>query len=420
VSAPGSYWSTTNTPVTYASALQYIGEAVWNQSGSVSGGTDLWATGGGSSSYFAKPAWQLVVGVLSDGRRDVPDVALNASSIHDPYLIYSSDGNPGSTLEGIGGTSAAAPGMAAIAALVTQQQNGRVGNFNPALYGLSGLQANAGAAVFHRITSGNNTVPGQTGFSASSTNPLYNLASGLGSVDAGMLITHWNDFSGSTAGLSPTTVVVPATASVGSATLILPPTTPWVASIGSGSTWLGITPASGTGSTPLTYSAAANPTQMARTGTIMIDGQTLTVTQAAAAGATAQLSPSLSSLGFGADQVGTSSSQMELISNTGGLSLTLGAISITGTAQADFTLTGTCVTGLVLVSGASCYLSVSFDPAVAGARSAILHIGSTSIALSGTGMTGQTSGDGPLPLWSYVALGAMLAAIGARRQRKLS
>jgi subtilase family serine protease len=174
ISAPSTYWSTTNTAGTYASALQYIGEAVWNQSGTVSDGSDLWSSGGGASIYFAKPAWQLTTGVPSDGYRDVPDVALNASSAHDPYLIYSSDGNSSSTLEGIGGTSAAPPAMAAIAALVTQSQGGRVGSFNPPLYGLSEQQTHGGAAVFHPITSGNNTVPGQTGFTASVTDPIYN------------------------------------------------------------------------------------------------------------------------------------------------------------------------------------------------------------------------------------------------------
>ena len=130
VSAPSSYWSSTNSS-TFSSALQYIGEAVWNQSGTQSGGSGLWSSGGGASIYFAKPEWQLSTGVPSDGFRDLPDVSLAASCAHDPYLIYSSDGNTGSTLEGVGGTSAAAPSMAAIAALVAQKQKGRVGNFNP-------------------------------------------------------------------------------------------------------------------------------------------------------------------------------------------------------------------------------------------------------------------------------------------------
>src|SRR5205823_3446375 len=122
----------------------------------------------------------------------------------------------------------------AIAALVAQKRNGRVGNFNPVLYSLASQQASGGAVVFHTITSGNNSVPGQTGFSASGSDPVYNQATGLGSVDAGALLAHWSESAAPAAGLSPTSVVVPAGASVGSATLILPPATTWNASIGGG------------------------------------------------------------------------------------------------------------------------------------------------------------------------------------------
>jgi pseudomonalisin len=416
VSSPGTYWAAGNS-ATYTSAIEYIPEAVWNQSATVSGGSDLWASGGGVSLYYAKPAWQLSTGVPSDGRRDLPDVALNASSVHDPYLIYSSDGNPSSTLEGIGGTSAAAPNMAAIAALVVQRQNGRVGSFNPVLYGLSMLQAGGGGVVFHQITSGNNTVPGQTGFSASTADPVYNQASGLGSIDGGALLAHWNDFAGPTAGLAPASVVLPATVSVGSATLTLPSTTSWSAAVGGGgSGWLTVTPGSGTGSAPLTYAAAANTAATSRTGTITIDGQVLTVTQAAASGSS-QIVVSSSTLSFGSDQVGlTTPAQRILVSNTGGSALTLGTISITGSAQTDYGDSGSCVTGLMLAAGASCFLQVTFDPTAAGARSATLQLGSTSIALSGTGEN-SVAGDGPLPLWSYAMLAVCLMLIAASRNR---
>ncbi|HEY0340806.1 MAG TPA: protease pro-enzyme activation domain-containing protein, partial [Steroidobacteraceae bacterium] len=251
VSTPTSYWGSANTPGTFASALQYIGEAAWNQSGNVPGGSDLWSSGGGASAYFAKPAWQLSTGVPSDGVRDVPDVALSASSLHDPYLIYSSEGNPRPTLESIGGTSASAPSMAAIAVLVVQQQNGRVGSFAPVLYGLSDLQVNGGAPIFHRIISGNNSVPGQIGFAGTSSDPTYNEVTGLGSVDAGLLVAHWSDFRGTGSGLSPANAVVPAARTVGSATLLLPSNTAWSATVSSGASgWLTVTPASGTGSAP--------------------------------------------------------------------------------------------------------------------------------------------------------------------------
>jgi hypothetical protein len=125
---------------------------------------------------------------------------------------------------------------------------------------------------------------------------------------------------------------------------------------------------------------------------------------------------SVSALNFGADMVGsTTAAQTLLVSNTGGTSITLGSISITGAARADYADTGTCVAGLVLAPGASCFLRVTFDPSVAGSRSATLQIGSASLTLSGTGE--PATGDGPLPPWSYVMMAALLLTISAIRLR---
>ncbi len=424
VADPGSYWSTGNASGTRASALSYIPEAVWNQSGSVSGGVDLWASGGGASIYFAKPAWQLAAGVPSDGRRDVPDVALSASSVHDGYVLFSSDGHPAGTVLIIGGTSAAAPSMAGIAVLVAQSQNGRVGNFNPVLYGLSGMQANGGAPVFNLITSGNNSVPGQTGFSASSSDPTYNQATGLGSVDAGQLIAHWADYTAPVFGLSPTAAVVPATTFVGAASLTLPSTTSWSAVVGGGGAgWLSVTPASGTGSAPLTYSATANSASGARSGTITVDGQVLSVTQAAGKGSTAEGIVSAANLDFAADPVGqSSSSQQVLVSDTGHADLTLGAISLSGGEAGDFSESGSCVAGLVLSPGASCYLNIGFDPTALGTRTATLQIdlgsgGPMTVGLTGIGSAAPRDIDAPWPPWAYALLAVLLYVIAYRRQR---
>jgi pseudomonalisin len=426
VSNPSSYWSPSNTPGTQISVLSYIPEAVWNQSGTVSGGSELWASEGGASIYFAKPTWQLATGVPSDGLRDVPDLALNASSVHDGYLFFSSDGFPSGTLLIVGGTSASAPSMAGIAALITQSQNGRVGNFNPVIYGLSGLQANGGAAVFHRITSGNNSVPGQAGFTASTNDPTYNKATGLGSVDGATLIAHWNDYSVSAAGLSPTTAVVPASVTVGSATLTLPSSTAWNATVGGGgSSWLSITPMSGTGSATLSFGATANLTTSSRSGTITIDGQVLTVTQAAAgagSGNAAQVALSSSSVAFGTDVVAQPSpSRRVLVSDIGNANLMLGTISFSGGAAGDFSDSGSCAAGLVLSPGASCYLDVTFDPTTVGSRTATLLIGvsgggTVTVNLSGTGSPAESGSDAPLPLWSYALLASLLMVIAVRRQ----
>src|SRR5260370_8174101 len=47
----------------------------------------LSAGGGGVSALFPKPSWQTgVAGIPADSHRDVPDISLNSSPDHDPYL----------------------------------------------------------------------------------------------------------------------------------------------------------------------------------------------------------------------------------------------------------------------------------------------------------------------------------------------
>jgi subtilase family serine protease len=173
----GSYWSSTNG-AGGGSSLSYIPEKVWNESAS-DGGSGLWAGGGGVSKIYSQPSWQQgVPGANSNGMRAVPDVSLTAAS-HDGYLIEE-NGN----WYIIAGTSAASPSFAGIMALV-DQQNGAQGNANPTLYGL----LSASADPFHATASGNNSVPGVAGFTASGA--AYNLATGLGSVNAATLLSVW-------------------------------------------------------------------------------------------------------------------------------------------------------------------------------------------------------------------------------------
>jgi subtilase family serine protease len=424
LASPSTYWAASNAGPAQTSALGYIGEAVWNQSGA-DGGSDLYASGGGASINFAKPAWQLATGVPSDGHRDVPDVALAASGTHDPYLVYTSDGYSSSSLVTVGGTSAATPAMAAITALVVQQQKGRLGDIHAVLYALSTQQAQGGPAVFHRITTGNNSVPGQAGFSATSTDPSYSEAAGLGSIDGGALLANWNASLGGAVGLSPVFAVVPATESLGAAALRLSSSTSWTASVSSNAvSWLSVTPTSGIGSYDLTYAAAANA-GAARTGTLTVAGQTLTVIQAAEGGEAAQLAASTTAVNFAATAIYTDSSLTQiLIADTGGTTLTLGSIGFTGTAANEFADSGSCASGVVLIPGAVCYLDVSFEPTSLGEASASLGVafsggGTTSIALTGAA-TEAPDTDGPLPIWVYALLGGSLVGIAGFRQQRQS
>lgn len=183
---PGQYWLASNNAV-MGSAISYIPETVWNESATVAGGSGLAASGGGASTYYVKPYWQVAAGVPADGRRDVPDVALAAAQ-HDGYsIVYN-----GATAI-VSGTSASAPSFAGIMALVAQKY-GPQGNANPVFYTMASHSSQSGKPVFHDVTSGNNSVPGVAGHAAGVG---YDLASGLGSVDTAQLVAQWADQAGS-------------------------------------------------------------------------------------------------------------------------------------------------------------------------------------------------------------------------------
>ncbi|HEY1732251.1 MAG TPA: MBG domain-containing protein, partial [Terriglobales bacterium] len=193
---PTLYWNSTNDFAS-GSALSYIPEKVWNESGS----NGLWSTGGGVSTLYSKPSWQNLAGVPADGMRDVPDVALTSAG-HVAYLVVMQ----GSTYC-FSGTSAAAPSFAGIMSLNVQAAGSSQGNANPTLYSLASRQYSGGSSsVFHDIQSGNNSVPGVSGFSAGVG---YDAATGLGSVDAAQLVAHWSDNSS-----APSHALTAATSSV--------------------------------------------------------------------------------------------------------------------------------------------------------------------------------------------------------------
>jgi len=226
--APQStYWNSTNGS-TYGSAKRYIPEIPWNDScasylishlegyssgygtsgfcnsstgeadflstAAGSGGPSGCATGAGKASYaytedttcagYAKPSWQSgIFGNPADGVRDLPDVSLFASNgIWGHFIIIcASDASSGGvpctgapdSWFGIGGTSAAAPAMAAIQALVDQKHSIRAGNPNPTYYAIAkteyGTKGNSScysinqtggttSCVFYDITQGDNDI----------------------------------------------------------------------------------------------------------------------------------------------------------------------------------------------------------------------------------------------------------------------
>lgn len=185
-----TYWSNTNS-ATGKSAKSYIPETPWNDScGSIVlaelfGYTDTLdfcnsATGesflnivGGSgapSFVYAKPYWQKgIAGNPTDGKRDLPDISLFASSgfYSHALLFCMSDASEGGTTcnystpldafsNSAGGTSFTAPQFASIQALINQKAGGPQGNPNPLYYDLA---RNDYGRVFHDVTVGDNNVP---------------------------------------------------------------------------------------------------------------------------------------------------------------------------------------------------------------------------------------------------------------------
>ena len=199
-------WSPSNN-TNNSSALDYIPEGAWNEYVKPSGLFQAASGGGGVSAVIPKPSWQSGFGVPADGFRDVPDISFSSSGHNGYILCQSAFHNDGCTpnFAIVGGTSAAAPSMAGIAALLNQKLGGRQGNLNPTLYRL----AITNPAAFHDATpasSGvfdcavaipslcNNSVPAITSallpvVGGYGLTPGYDLATGLGSLDVAAFIT---------------------------------------------------------------------------------------------------------------------------------------------------------------------------------------------------------------------------------------
>lgn len=130
----------------------WLGDTVWNW---LTEGKGNFVDGGGVSTFYGMPDWQMGVDMSTNGgsatARNIPDVAMVADNI---WVTY---GNGAS--EPLGGTSAAAPLWAGMAALMNQEAAAAgappPGFLNPAIYQLA-----AGtnyARCFHDVTTGANT-----------------------------------------------------------------------------------------------------------------------------------------------------------------------------------------------------------------------------------------------------------------------
>jgi Pro-kumamolisin, activation domain/Fibronectin type III domain len=287
-----TYWSTTNQPGTLESALSHIPEMVWNDScanpvfaqaygigdpivfcntatlgtgpNAVANPFILISGGGGGlssctttdfsgncSGGYPQPSWQAnVLGITNFGTRALPDVSMIATR----WLVCSYENatcNPANaptgassdTIEVLDGTSASAPSVAAIIALVDQSQiaasnaDGRQGLINTQLYQIAGVEYGSAASLaacsadqgaitsaacaFYDVVSGSNAQPCNVSDYAASSNgslpastcanesnaaykvgvmevsgtqdyaasPGFDLATGLGSINAAALLS---------------------------------------------------------------------------------------------------------------------------------------------------------------------------------------------------------------------------------------
>jgi hypothetical protein len=417
---PSAYWRSSNGSG-YGSALSYIPEVVWNESGS-----NLYASGGGVSMFYARPSWQTgVAGLPADAFRHVPDVSLTAAG-HDGYLVCAhrscvpnSAGQISFNI--VGGTSASSPAFAGIMALVKQKAGARQGQAaytfyrlaaqNPSACNGSSATLPASNCIFNDTTTGNNAVPGVPGYGTPSASYQagagYDSATGLGSVNVTNLVNAWTGSSStpSPRATSTSLTITPATSNQGTPVTVGVSVSPAAAT---GSVTLTTSGGATVGTWPLNSGSVTAVINSLPVGSYTVTARysgdstyassvsapiSVTVTTASTA---SNLTLSPTSLSFGAVTTGTSSTPQTIslaISRTATNGFVpISSISLTGTNPGDFSQSNNC--GTSLFTGITCTISVTFRPTAGGPRSASVTIQADTtlnVPLSGTG--GGSSGS---------------------------
>lgn len=322
-----------------------VSESAWNDS-NVGGG----ATGGGTSTLFAKPAFQNVSGGPSGTMRTVPDIAMIASPDHPGVFIFDDSncisnsffcGDDIPKLTIIGGTSLAAPVWAGISKLIQQKTGARLGNVDTKVYNLA--SASQSTNGFRDVTTGNNNFNGVTGFNAATG---YDQVTGWGTVDINKFVTSYSGTS------SPTP-----------------------------------TPTSSRTPTP-TATPARTPTPTVTPTRTPTQTPTPTATPTPKVSAIVKIAPP--SLNFGNVKLGSSKTKTVTMTNTaskkGGATVTFAGGSISGSGFSG----NTGCTGAVPPKG-KCTTTVVFKPTATGAVSGVVTINSnasntTAFSISGNGV----------------------------------
>jgi subtilase family serine protease len=146
------------------------------------------AGGGGKSVIFTRPAYQNGVRAVVGGRRGVPDISMSAACNGSVVMYQSFPGQPRGWYPTCG-TSEATPLFAGIVALADQVAGHPLGLINPRLYQLLAQHA---PGIVDVVTGGTTVKFYQGGklhtvYGARAA-PGYDLASGVGTVDAPMFV----------------------------------------------------------------------------------------------------------------------------------------------------------------------------------------------------------------------------------------
>jgi subtilase family serine protease len=173
-----------------ASGARTSPDSVWNETVADLPPSGLYprASSGGLSSIFSRPAFQAGVRDVVGTARGIPDVSMSAAA-DGSVLVCASFTGGGSCYRVGSGTSEATPEFAAVVAIADQAAGRRLGLLNPALYRL----AAARSPGIVDVTLGNNTVSFRQGGAVHVVKgwpavPGYDLASGLGTIDAAKLV----------------------------------------------------------------------------------------------------------------------------------------------------------------------------------------------------------------------------------------
>ena len=160
--------STTTTPYQFTS--QYVSENAYDDAfnpAATGYPNDVWGSGGGISTFFSKPPYQLLVNTRNATQRTIPDISMHMGGC--PYGAVTPCG-PDRSADivrinnanyGVVGTSASAPEFAGLLAVTEQSLGGiRLGNANYLIYG----EALAFRSLVFRHPPGNNGYPTQSDY----------------------------------------------------------------------------------------------------------------------------------------------------------------------------------------------------------------------------------------------------------------